>query len=76
MPLDDLCSFGEMAEMIIGGWRYLVSSSYRQKKHREWREADWIKVFFEVMLGLAGIIVCIGLLAVALEGDWGWVTSP
>ena len=65
-----------MAEMIIGGWRYLFSSSYRQKKHREWREVDWITVFFEVMLGLAGIVVCIGFLALSLKCGWGWLRSP
>lgn len=62
MPLDDLLSGAELAEMTIGGWRYLLSRSFRLKKHREWREQTWIEVLFEVAFGIAGVVISIGLL--------------
>ncbi len=73
MPLDDLYSFGEMAEMIIGGWRYLVSSSYRQKKHREWREQSWVGMPFDVAFGLFGIILSLGLLGIVAAATWSFL---
>jgi hypothetical protein len=67
MPLDDLGNAADLAEMIIGGWRYLLSRNYRLKKHREWREEAWIVVLFEVSFGIAGIIVSIGLSVLLLR---------
>jgi hypothetical protein len=67
MPLDDLLDFGDLAEIIIGGWRYLLSRNYRLKKSREWREQAWIVVLFEIVLGIAGIVVSIGLLDLLLR---------
>jgi len=70
MPLDDLSNTADLTEMIIGGWRYVFSRPYRLKKHREWREQGWIGAFFEVTFGLAGNVISIGFLALALKLGW------
>lgn len=67
MPLDDLLSGAELAEMIIGGWRYLLSRNYRLKKHREWKEQTWIAVLFEVVFGIVGFAVSLGLLGLLVS---------
>lgn len=75
MPLDDLLNGAELVEMVLGGWRYVFSRSFRLKKHREWREpGGWASMVFEVAFGLAGIVLSTGLL-VLLEGwwwQWAW----
>lgn len=66
MPLLDLLDTADIAKGAVGGWRYLYSRSYRLQKHREWRD-DWLSAFFEVLLGVAGIIVTAGLVAMPVH---------
>lgn len=71
MPLDDLITGTDLAEMVIGSWRYVFSRNFRLKKHREWREPGGaLQVFFEVAFGIAGIVLSSGLLF--LLGMWCW----
>lgn len=70
MPLDDLLNGADLAEMVIGGWRYVFSRDYRLKKHHEWREYGWVIMTFEIAFGLAGIVLSLGLLV--LIAIWGW----
>ncbi|MDI1310620.1 hypothetical protein [Prosthecobacter sp.] len=62
MPHDDLLDFGDLAEMIIGGWRYLLSRKYRLKKHREWQNDGWVWITLEIILGVFGVLVSLWLL--------------
>lgn len=73
MPLDDLLNGAELAEMVIGGWRYVFSRDYRLKKRREWREAGWVFMTLEIVFGLAGIILSLGLLVLIAIWLWGKV---
>lgn len=71
MPLDDLLNGADLAEMVIGGWRYVFSRNYRLKKRREWREAGWVFMTLEIVFGLAGIILSLGLLVLIAIWLWG-----
>jgi hypothetical protein len=71
MPLDDLLNGADLAEMVIGGWRYVFSRDYRLKKRREWREAGWVVKSFEFVFGLAGIILSVGFLVLIAIWLWG-----
>lgn len=75
MPLDDLCRLGEVAEMIIGGWRYVFSRSFRLKKHREWREQGWIPVIFDIGFWIAGVALSLGALVLALRYGFAWLAG-
>ena len=71
MPLDDLLNGADLAEMVIGGWRYVFSRNYRLKKRREWREAGCVFMILELVFGLAGIILSLGLLVLIAIWLWG-----
>lgn len=71
MPLDDLLNGADLAEMVIGGWRYVFSRDYRLKKRREWREYGWGLMTFEIIFGLAGIILSLGFLVLIAIWIWG-----
>jgi hypothetical protein len=67
MPLDDLFSGSDIADAIMGGWRYILSRNYRLKKHREWRNDGWVWVMLEIIFGVAGIVISIGLLGLFIR---------
>lgn len=71
MPLDDLLNGADLAEMVIGGWRYVFSRDYRLKKRREWSECGWVIMTLEIAFGLAGIILSLGLLVLIAIWLWG-----
>ncbi len=66
MPLDALFDFGDLAEMIIGGWRYLLSRNYRLKKHREWQNDGWVWITLEIILGVFGVLLSLWLLSLVV----------
>jgi hypothetical protein len=76
MPLDDLINGADLAEMVIGGWRYVFSRNFRLKKHREWREyGGRLQMLFEVAFGIAGIVLCSGLFFLLAMWCWSKVAS-
>jgi hypothetical protein len=53
-----IAAIGEIVEWFIAafaGWRYLLSPSYRKRKHGDWRNESALYVVWDVCCGLAGI---------------------
>ena len=51
-------AIGEILEWglaAVAGWRFLLSSSYRQAKRAEWKNESVFYVVWDVCGGLAGI---------------------
>jgi hypothetical protein len=52
---------GELGEVIDycrtgwAGWRFLLSSSYRQKIIKEWKKEEWYSVAWDMVCGSAGV---------------------
>ena len=52
---------GEFFEIVdwvvyaVSGWRYIFSSSFRQRTHRRWKVEAELTVVFEIVFALAGI---------------------
>lgn len=69
MPLDDLISGADFADAAVGGWRYLLSRECRLKKRREWRECSWFIKLIEIVFGVIGVLISIGLLGLLV---WIW----
>lgn len=70
MPLDDLISGADFADAILGGWRYLLSSDYRLKKRREWHKCGWFMKLLEIVFGVAGVLLSLGLVGLAAFAIW------
>ncbi|WP_395738430.1 hypothetical protein [Prosthecobacter sp.] len=70
MPLDDLISGVDFADAMIGGWRYLLSSTYRLKKRREWRNVGWVWITLEIIFGVFGVLLSLGLVGLAAFAIW------
>lgn len=62
MPLEIL----DWVEDAFAGWRYLISSSFRQRTHKRWKVDGRGKVFIEVLFGGLGVIVSLLLFCVAI----------
>jgi|GEM_PF-2708061 len=60
----------ELLEAMMVGWRYLFSRSYRLKKHREWRANGWFRMTLEIIYGLSGILLSIGLPSLVALALW------
>lgn len=68
MPLDELLQT-DIAAAGVAGWRYLFSRNFRLKKQREWRDRPG-RAVFEVLAGVFGMAVTLGLLTLAAYALW------
>jgi len=41
----------------FAGWRYLLSSSFRQRTHQRWKVEGTGKAFIEILFGVLGILL-------------------
>ena len=69
MAFLDLLDASDLVEPVVRGWRYLLSRTYRLKKHREWRD-DWLSAFFEILFGLLSIVLSLGLVGLVAYFLW------
>jgi hypothetical protein len=72
MPLDDIISGADFAEMIIGGWRYTFSSNYRLKKQRDWRDMGLLWMVLEITFGTLGFLFSLTLLFYVASASWDY----
>ena len=59
--------FFEWLYAAFSGWRYLFSSSYRQKKNQEWKSEKVLYVIWDVICGLAGVAFSIMIIYVVVS---------
>jgi hypothetical protein len=55
----------------LGGWRYLLSRSFRQRTHERWRLEGWTSALAGILFGglaLVFTLLLLGLLAFFLLG--------
>jgi len=52
-----LLEFLDWLQVALAAWRYLVSPSYRRWVHEEWRDERWYYIAWDVVGGIAGIVV-------------------
>ncbi len=55
----------------VGGWRYIVSSSYRTRTHARWLVEGKMKALFDIFFGVSAVvftILVIGFLIDLLRG--------
>jgi len=64
--LDALEIFGWI-EDTFAGWRYLLSSSFRQRTHERWRIEGLGKAFIEILFGALGVLLTLVLLWLLID---------
>jgi hypothetical protein len=77
----DLLESGGFAELIdwlrgaFAGWRYLFSSSYRQRIHAGWKSDSWYYIAWDLICGAAGFGFSLFLvwLFVGLFAGFDWL---
>ena len=65
MPADALEIFDWIAN-ALAGWRYLFSSSFRQRTHARWKAAGRGTALIEIFFGALGILFTLFLLWVVV----------
>ena len=60
------------AELVLAGWRYLLSPTYRARKHHEWHHEHVGYVIFDVVGGTIGIAVSVAVAWIAAVLVWVW----
>jgi hypothetical protein len=60
----------EFLKAMFAGWSYLFSRSCRLKKHLEWRENGWLWMVLEIIYGVSGILLSIGLPSLVVLALW------
>jgi hypothetical protein len=60
------------AELVLAGWRYLLSPTYRARKHHEWHHEHVGYVIFDVVCGTIGIAVSVAVAWIAAVLVWVW----
>lgn len=61
MPADALEIFDWIAD-AFAGWRYLLSSRFRQRIHKRWRVEGRGKAFIEILFGGLSVLLTLFLL--------------
>ncbi len=59
-------------EDAFAGWRYLLSSAFRQRTHKRWRIEGRGKAFIEILFGAVSVsltLILLGLLIDLLRGS-------
>ena len=59
-------------EPALAGWRYLLSSNYRARKHHDWRHENVGYAIFDVVGGIVGIAVSVAVAGMAAWLIWAW----
>jgi hypothetical protein len=59
----------------FAGWRFLVSASFRRQTLERWKNASWLRVFWDVMCGIAGFAFSWFLVyvVISLFAGWDWI---
>jgi hypothetical protein len=60
------------AEIILAGWRYLFSPTYRAQKHHDWHHEHVGYVIFDVFGGIVGVAFSVAVAFVAAALVWAW----
>ena len=60
------------AEIVLAGWRYLLSSRYRSRKHHDWRHEHAGYVILDVVGGIVGVAVSAAAIYIAVVLVWAW----
>ena len=60
------------AELILAGWRYLFSSTYRARKHHDWHHEHVGYVILDVVGGIVGVALGVAIAYIAVMFVWAW----
>ena len=60
------------AELILAGWRYLLSSTYRARKHHDWHHEHVAYVILDVVGGIVGVALGVAIAYIAVLLVWAW----
>ena len=60
------------AELGLAGWRYLVSPTYRARKHHDWRHEKVGYVILDVVGGIVGVAVSVAFAGIVVLLVWTW----
>ena len=66
MALDVLEIF-DWIGAAVGGWRYVFSSSFRQRTHKRWKAEGRGKAFIEILFGVLGMAVTVFIVWMVVE---------
>lgn len=58
------------AEPALAGWRYLLSPTYRARKHHDWRMEHLGYVVLDVIGGTIGVGVTVALATFLVAVSW------
>jgi len=57
-------------EPVVGGWRYLLSSSFRARTHEAWRHESVRYIVWDVLVGVIGIALSLIVIYIAVVLGW------
>ena len=66
MPADALEIFDWIVD-AFAGWRYLLSSSFRQRTHKRWKVEGRGKAFIEILFGGLGVLLTLLLMWLLID---------
>ena len=70
-----LAEISAWVEPALAGWRYLLSPTYRARKHHDWRHERVGYAIFDVVVGIIGVAVSLALAVTVELLFWAWASN-
>jgi hypothetical protein len=64
--------FTAWVEPALAGWRYLLSPTYRGRKHHDWHHEQVGYAILDVVGGIVGVAVSVAVAYIVVLLLWAW----